>query len=63
MIDEEVIKTLDHFQKQKSGDERLKKLRDFYEEMKRAGIAQAHQYDLPPIDTIGSTAYRRDSGE
>ncbi|MCA1789634.1 MAG: hypothetical protein LC667_07195 [Thioalkalivibrio sp.] len=61
MIDDEVAKTVEEVAKLRSADEGLKRLRDFYDEMKRLGIAQTREYDLPPIDTIGTTAYRRDS--
>ena len=63
MIDEDVFRAVKDFQKQTSDDDSLQKLRVFYEEMKRLGVAQTHEYDLPPVDTIGVTAYRRESGE
>jgi hypothetical protein len=38
-------------------DEDLRRLRDFYEAAKRAGIATKHEYDLPQLDTIGRFAF------
>lgn len=32
-------------------------LRDFYEEMKREGVAIKHPYSLPPVDTVGRSLY------
>ena len=60
MIDDEVTKTVEELATLRSDDQSLKQLRDFYDEMKRLGIAQTRGYDLPPIDTIGTTAHRRD---
>ena len=36
-----------------SSDPGFVKLRDFYAEMKRLGIAQKQEYSLPPLDTVG----------
>ncbi len=36
-----------------SKDESFQKLRDFYEEKKKDGVAKPPQYDLPQVDTIG----------
>lgn len=35
----------------------FQKLRDFYETMKKEGIAINQGYKLPPIDTIGRRLY------
>lgn len=35
----------------------FKKLRDFYDEMKREGVATKQEYNLPPIDTVGRRLY------
>ena len=34
------------------------KLREFYEDMKRQGIASKREYSLPPLDTIGQELFR-----
>ena len=39
-------------------DSELKKLSDFYERMKKAGLVKAPKYDLPQVDTIGREALR-----
>ena len=39
-------------------DSELKKLSDFYERMKKAGLVKAPKYDLPQVDTIGRAALR-----
>jgi hypothetical protein len=36
-----------------SKDKEFIKLRDFYEEKQREGIAQKQPYSLPPLDTVG----------
>jgi hypothetical protein len=34
------------------------KLREFYEEMKRRGLATKQEYSLPPLDTTGQGLYQ-----
>jgi hypothetical protein len=41
----------------------FKKLSDFYEEMKKEGVALKKEYDLPPMDTIGRDLYREVSNK
>ena len=61
MIDQDVTDAVEDFNRRTANDEALQQLREFYDEMKRTGIAQTQRYDLPPVDTIGRTAYRRRS--
>jgi hypothetical protein len=58
MIDDEITKTVEDLRRARANDEALQQLSDFYDEMKRSGIAQSHGYNLPPVDTVGNTAYR-----
>lgn len=41
----------------------FKKLSDFYEEMKREGVALKKEYDLPPLDTVGRRLYQEVSNK
>ncbi len=41
----------------------FQKLNDFYEEMKKEGVALKKEYDLPPMDTIGRSLYREVSNK
>lgn len=34
------------------------KLRDFYAEMQRLGIATKQEYSLPPLDTVGRRVHQ-----
>lgn len=34
------------------------RLRDFFEEMKRQGLAKKQEYSLPPLDTAGQRLYQ-----
>jgi len=34
------------------------RLQEFYEEMKRLGVAKKQEYSLPPLDTIGQRLYQ-----
>lgn len=42
----------------RSSDDSLRELREFYEQKQKEGAVIRRTYDLPPIDTIGRTAYR-----
>lgn len=46
------------YESEHSGDEDLTRLRVFYAEMQREGLALKQRYDLPLVDTIGITAHR-----
>lgn len=46
------------FEREHSDAEELSRLRHFYAEMKREGLALKQSYDLPLLDTIGITAHR-----
>ena len=39
-------------------DPEFVRLRDFYAEMQKAGIAQKQSYTLPPLDTVGRRIYQ-----
>jgi len=58
-IIEKVKQVLTEEEEERTGNPNFQKLRDFYESMKKEGIAINQGYKLPPIDTIG----RRLSGE
>lgn len=36
----------------------FKKLAEFYEQMRRAGVVLKKPYDLPPLDTVGREFYK-----
>ncbi len=59
MIEEEVVAAIEEFKRLAAHDHELQKLSAFYDEMKKAGIAQTQPYGLPPVDTIGVTAFRQ----
>jgi hypothetical protein len=59
MIDEEVVDAIQEFKHIAGNDQGLKQLSDFYEEMKKAGIAQNQRYSLPAVDTIGASTPRQ----
>lgn len=53
----EQIKEVDAtFDSQTPEPEELARLREFYERMKREGVATTRKYDLPQLDTIGRMA-------
>lgn len=58
MIEGEVETALKEFERTAGADPNLLQLREFYERMKTLGIAQTQEYGLPPIDTVGVTAFR-----
>ena len=39
--------------KQHSDSKELARLQEFFERMKKAGVAKTREYDLPPPDTLG----------
>jgi len=53
----ELRDTLERIEREREGDESFKRLRDFYQDMLRKGLLVKKEYDLPPIDTIGKTAF------
>lgn len=40
----------------------FKKLAEFYEQMKQAGVVLKKPYDLPPLDTVGREFYKELAG-
>ncbi len=38
--------------------DRIRRLTDFSERMKARGLVSKKKYSLPPMDTVGRTAYR-----
>jgi hypothetical protein len=52
---DDLQRVLAEFDKLVEHDSDLRKLRDFYEDAKRDGIAKRPEYDLPQLDTIGRT--------
>jgi len=55
-IDGRVQEAVGKLEKDRSSDTSLSSLRDFYAHMKREGLVLTKGYDLPLVDTIGSTA-------
>jgi hypothetical protein len=56
-IIEKVKQVLTEEEEERTGNPNFQKLRDFYETMKREGIAINQGYKLPAIDTIGRRLY------
>ena len=56
-IIEKVKQVLTEEDAERTGNPDFQKLRDFYETMKKEGIAINQGYKLPPIDTIGRRLY------
>ena len=54
---EKVKQVLAEEEEERTGNPNFQKLRDFYETMKKEGIAINQGYKLPPIDTIGRRLY------
>lgn len=52
-LTERVTKTLEEISQERNNDSEFTKLREFYENMLRLGIAQKPMYTLPQADTIG----------
>jgi len=52
-IIEKVKQVLTEEEEERTGNPNFQKLRDFYDTMKREGIAINQGYKLPPMDTIG----------
>lgn len=63
MIEEQVADALRPFEQSAPDREALERLRAFFEEMKSAGLVLRRGYDLPPVDTVGTTAHRLRRGE
>ena len=42
----------------RSDRDRIRRLTDFSERMKERGLVTKKKYSLPPMDTVGRTAYR-----
>jgi hypothetical protein len=55
----ELEEALKKFQKLKDSDVEFARLRQFYLEMMKQGMLVKKEYDIPPIDTIGRSAYRK----
>jgi hypothetical protein len=53
----EVEKQLQRGAEERSADKQFVQLRDFLAMMKSQGLLVRKEYDLPPIDTIGRTAF------
>ena len=56
-ITEKVKRVLTEEEEERTNNSDFQKLRDFYETMKKEGIATNQGYKLPPIDTIGRRLY------
>lgn len=54
---QELERTLTELSAARRGDTDLARLSRFYEHMKQLGMVVKKEYDLPPLDTIGRTAY------
>ncbi len=56
-----VDRAIRQFERERATDEQFVRLREFMLEMQRRGLVIKKEYDLPPLDTIGRTAFRTDS--
>lgn len=56
-----VDRAIREFERERAGDAQFVRLREFMLEMERRGLVIKKEYDLPPLDTIGRTAFRTDS--
>ena len=54
----ELQKTIAEKEQDFSSDPEFRRLRDFYEEMKRQGLVKKQEYSLPPLDTTGQGLYQ-----
>ena len=54
----ELQKTIADKEQSFSSDAEFRRLRDFYEEMKRQGFVKKQEYSLPPLDTTGQGLYQ-----
>jgi hypothetical protein len=59
-VQDRVDRTLREGERDRAADEQFVRLREFLADMHRKGLVIKKEYDLPPIDTIGRTAYRND---
>jgi hypothetical protein len=53
----EVEEALRGAEQERLGDAEFVRLRDFLREMQSRGMIVRKEYDLPPLDTIGKTAF------
>ena len=56
-ITEEIQKELEANRESLEKNKEYVRLRDFYDEMEKLGVAKKSEYDLPPLDTIGKRLY------
>lgn len=56
-----VDRAIREFERERANDAQFVRLREFMLEMQRRGLVIKKEYDLPPLDTIGRTAFRTDS--
>lgn len=56
-----VERSIREFERERANDAQFVRLREFMLEMQRRGLVIKKEYDLPPLDTIGRTAFRTDS--
>lgn len=54
----ELEKVLLEKEREFASDPDFVRLREFYEEMKRQGVAKKQEYSLPPLDTAGQRLYQ-----
>lgn len=57
-IKERIEETLGEKKEEMAQRPLYRRLSDFYEEMKREGAVLKKEYDLPPLDTVGSGVYQ-----
>lgn len=58
-LDKQVQEALDRIERERAGGEDFVRLRDFASEMRRQGLLIKKEYDIPPLDTIGKTAFTK----
>jgi len=56
-LTDRIEKALAEEEKKRRKDPNFQTLRDFYEAMKKDGIAIKQSYTLPPFDTVGRRRY------
>ena len=60
-FEEQLVKELEKFDNARHNDSNLQNLKEFYERMRREGIATKRDYDLPSMDTVGKSICRTSS--
>ena len=62
-ISDEIEATLERVERSLPDQEALVRLREFFLEMQRLGIAKASSYNLPPLDTLSVPSVKSQAEE